>query len=61
MKKTTPRKMMLNRETLRSLDAATMQEVAGGISGPYTCNASCATDVTCVSCRTRCSAASSCC
>lgn len=48
MKKRTFKKIALTRETLRSLDASVMRGVAAGISmNQDTCNASCATDVTC--------------
>jgi hypothetical protein len=48
MKKRSVRKVALTRETLRSLDNATIRRVAGGISlNQVTCDASCVTEVTC--------------
>jgi hypothetical protein len=51
MKKGAPRKMMLSKETLRNLEDGSMRGVVGASLQPDTCNASCATDVTCVTCR----------
>lgn len=50
MKKGAPRKMMLSKETLRSLENGSMRGVVGASLQADTCNASCATDVTCVTC-----------
>jgi len=47
MKKKTMKKIVLTRETLRSLDDRAAQDAAGGLTTmPATCNASCLTDAT---------------
>jgi hypothetical protein len=59
MRKKTSKKIVLAKETLRALDDRAVYRVAGGISlggtgtgGGFTCQASCATDRTCVNCDT---------
>jgi hypothetical protein len=65
MKKHGTRKIVLARETLRGLDSATIGGVFGGRTGPETCNQSCLTDASCVTCNGRsvcvCTAQSNCC
>ncbi len=51
MKKKTFKKIVLTKETLRYLDALAVKDVAGGISNFGSCNASCATDATCGTCK----------
>jgi hypothetical protein len=48
MKKRTLKKIVLTRETLRSLDDQAVREAAGGFTGgnPASCNASCITEQT---------------
>ncbi len=52
--KKTGKKMVLTRETLRTLNENAVRAAGGGLSGPGSCNASCITEITCFSCRLHC-------
>jgi hypothetical protein len=57
MRKRTVRRLVLTRETLRALESESLRGARGGFTGqPATCNASCATDVSCAgaTCRALC-------
>lgn len=61
MRKHGSRKMVLAKETLRGLESTAIGRVAGGQTGPETCNQSCISDVSCATCHLICSNASYCC